>query len=142
MFSTTRMAIRYAKNAEQRGGETMIRRVILGAWRNGFVMDSFRTAHQISKIQKRFECAVQHNGKTLTWDAFQSLFKCILKDREMRVEQGLLIASRPPFAVATIEGNKVVRFEFYQGHDTYELVYDLKSPDCPDLEPFLRQEMR
>jgi hypothetical protein len=39
------------------------------------------------------------------------------------------MADRPPIAIATIKDNKVVRFEFYQGHDSLAKEFDLRSEE-------------
>lgn len=59
----------------------------------------------------------------------------IIEDREMRVDDGEVMMNRPPFAIATIEGDAVVRLEYYTGHNVLEPSFDLREDPSADLDP-------
>lgn len=60
----------------------------------------------------------------------------------MRVDKGQLMADRPCFAVITAKNGKAVRLEFYEGHDSLELVYDIRSPEFynKELQPYMEKD--
>jgi len=58
----------------------------------------------------------------------------IILDRSERVDNGTLMANRPPLAVFTIRDEKIVRFEFYAGHDRLALNYDIRQIKDYDKE--------
>jgi hypothetical protein len=72
----------------------------------------------------------------------RSLFKNIVLDREIRVDNNTAMADRPPFIVCTVEDNKIIRLEFYEGHDSLELVYDLRRKEDigKELKPYLEED--
>ena len=84
-------------------------------------------------------------NEKITWDVFdnpnepRTLFRAILSDRKTRVDQKTFIADRPSFCVVSVAGNRVVRLEYYEGHDALDLVYDIRSKELTgeDLPKFL-----
>jgi hypothetical protein len=123
-------------------------RILIGIDERGEkVVDSATTREQIERI-KRLECALVHRGEPLRWEVFDdpqnphTLFQAIIKDRELRVDQGQLMADRPPFAVITAVGGRAVRLEYYEGHDALSLVYDLRAPELAgkELPPYLARD--
>lgn len=65
----------------------------------------------------------------------RSLFQYIEGDRKKRKEH--LMADRPPILIATIRDTKVIRIEFYVGHDSLRLEIDARTESLRnvDLEP-------
>lgn len=98
------------------------------------VVDSTTTQKQIDEIES-LECVLSHKGQRLTWKEFDNpdepctLFQSIINDRKMRVDEHTLMADRPSFAVVTAMDVKAVRLEYYEGHDTLKLVYDLRAKE-------------
>ncbi|CCQ92869.1 hypothetical protein CULT_1110006 [[Clostridium] ultunense Esp] len=72
----------------------------------------------------------------------RTLFQSILKDRKIRVDKGQFMADRPSFAVITAKNGKAVRLEYYEGHDSLELVYDIRSQEFynKELPPFMEKD--
>jgi hypothetical protein len=97
-------------------------------------INSQETQKQIDEV-KKLESALIDEGteEVLPWAAFddgkepRSLFQAILNDRRMRVDKGHLMADRPSFIVVTAHRSKAIRLEFYEGHDSLSLVYDIRS---------------
>ena len=65
------------------------------------------------------------------------VLNAIIMDREKRVDDNMLMANRPPLAIFTIRNEKIVRFEFYEGHDRLSLYYDIRHKEDynKDIEP-------
>lgn len=111
------------------------------------VINSAETLKQINEI-KKLECAIVIEEDSVDWKNFDeptepgSLFQYILNDRKIRVDQKTLMADRPPFAVLTIDGQKVIRIEFYEGHNSLELTYDLRCKELQDknLSVYLKKD--
>jgi len=113
---------------------------------NNIVCDYNTTLRQI-KIVKRFECSFTTEAwQKIDWNTFdnpiceRSLFQSILRDRKRRVDEKIAMADRMPFAVITVKklDEKVIRVEFYEGHDELKLTYDFrdvwyKSIDMPNF---------
>lgn len=57
------------------------------------------------------------------------VLNAIIADREKRVDDNTLMANRPPLAIFTVRNEKIVRFEFYEGHDRLALSYDIRYKD-------------
>lgn len=89
---------------------------------------------QIARV-RGFECALVDEGEALTWEDFdnpeepRTLFQAIANDREKRIDRGILMADRPPFAVVTVHGDRAVRLEYYEGHDALTMIYDVRAPE-------------
>jgi len=90
------------------------------------------TRQQIEELKKYESLLVdEDDGDKITWgyldDVSQplSLFQAISLDRKRR--EGTLMADRPLFVVCTLVDSKVVRLEFYEGHDELKQVYDVRS---------------
>jgi hypothetical protein len=98
------------------------------------VVDSKTTQEQIHEVE-RLHCRLTENGEPLTWPDLdnpnepRTLFQAILRDRKMRVDDGIFMADRPAFAVVTAIGEDAVRLEYYEGHDALSLIYDLRAPE-------------
>ena len=98
--------------------------------KNDKACDSKVTKEQIKSI-KKFPISITYENKKLNWahidnlDEPRSLFQSIIKDRELRIDKRTLMADRPKFAVCTIEQGKVIRIEFYEGHNRLEKTFDL-----------------
>jgi len=97
------------------------------------VVNSIETLAQIEKA-KTFDLALELNEEEkIEWvhldnpEEPRTLFQSILKDRELRVDKKTLMADRPSFCVLTLYNNKIVRLEYYEGHDALCLVYDVKA---------------
>lgn len=106
------------------------------------------TREQISAVRE-LECAVLGpGGEALTWDVFddpqepRTIFRTILADRQMRIDQRVAMADRPMFAVVTANGHRAVRLEYYEGHDALELQYDLRAAELrtENLPPFMSRD--
>ena len=105
-------------------------------------VNSSETLKQIEEI-KQFECnLIDHteNDKKLNWNDFynvddnRTLFKHILGDREIRVDNKTAMADRPSFCVLTEHENKIIRLEYYEGHDSLSLKYDIRSKELEGKE--------
>lgn len=90
------------------------------------------TEEQIARV-RGLVCALMEGEEALAWEDFdnpdepRTLFRAIARDRERRIDHGLMMADRPPFAVVTTEGGRAVRLEYYEGHDALGLVYDVRA---------------
>ena len=99
------------------------------------------TKNQIKQVQQ-LECALidPDSGGLLSWKDFndenepKTLFQAILKDRELRIDNHTLMADRHSFCIITANENKVVRLEYYEGHDALKLVYDIRSKELQGKE--------
>lgn len=85
---------------------------------------------------KKLECALESpEGEPIPWEAFdnpdepRTIFQFIVRDRKMRVDQKTLMADRPPIAIIHAVDNRVVRLEFYEGHDELTCSFDLRSKE-------------
>ena len=98
------------------------------------VVDSVTTQTQIDALVS-LPSAIAEEGELIPWSALndpteaRTLLQFVLTDRRQRVDQGHLMANRPPIAVATVVDGTVVRLEFYEGHDALQKTFDLRSPD-------------
>jgi hypothetical protein len=103
--------------------------------------DSKTTLQQISEVQA-LDCALvdPENQEPLTWQALndesepRTLFQSILADRRKRIDEHILMASRPSFCVITVVDSRAVRLEFYEGHDELSLVYDVRASELKGKE--------
>jgi len=93
-----------------------------------------QTETQIARVRE-LECALANEDGVLTWGDFdnpeepRTLFQAIARDRDRRIDHGICMADRPPFAVVTAWGGRAVRLEYYEGHDALSLVYDIRAPE-------------
>ncbi len=124
---------------------------LIGMHRDG---DGYRasdneiTRAQIKTVKEYPLGIVDPNGEVFEWINFddpnepRTIFQTIVRDRSRRIDQHLIMADRPPFVAVTIEDGKVIRFEFYEGHDALRLVYDFRSPVLKDadLPPFHEED--
>lgn len=96
--------------------------------------DSATTLKQIQAVEA-LECALEHENEKISWEGFdnpdepRSLFQSILRDRKRRIDEHTMMADRPSFAVVTATGGKVIRLEYYEGHDALRLEFDLRSKE-------------
>lgn len=110
-------------------------------------VNSETTSKQIAEI-KGYELNIfDVDGNKIEWKDLdnendRSLFRNIVLDREERIDNHTAMADRPPFIVCTIEDNKLIRLEFYEGHDSLELVYDLrrKEDQEKELKPYMAKD--
>ncbi len=93
------------------------------------------TEGQIARVRGLMCTLASDEGVALTWEDFdnpeepRTLFRAIARDRERRIDRGIMMADRPPFAVVTAEGGRAVRLEYYEGHDALGLVYDVRATE-------------
>jgi hypothetical protein len=100
------------------------------------VVSGAETEAQIAAVCA-LECALRSSdgSEAVTWldcnDPAEprTLFQCILVDRRRRVDAHTFMADRPAFAVVTAVDGRVVRLEFYEGHDALECTFDLRSAE-------------
>lgn len=107
----------------------------------GFIDDtacgSKETSKQIEDIMQ-LDLALEHNGEKITWGDInnpaepRTLLQAIVRDREVRIDQKTLMANRPLFALLTEENGRIVRLEYYEGHDYLSCTYDLRSKELQD----------
>ena len=99
------------------------------------------TREQLAELRE-YDLAVRsEDGEPVPWDAIDDgdepdlICQHVLGDREQRVDDGTLMADRPPVAIFTIDedAGEIVRVEYYWGHDRLGLEYDLRAD--PDAEP-------
>ena len=99
------------------------------------------TREQLADLRE-YDLAVRsEDGEPVPWDAIddpdepESICQHVVRDREQRVDDGTIMADRPPVAIFTIdeEAGEIVRVEYYWGHDRLGLEYDLRVD--PDAEP-------
>lgn len=98
--------------------------------------DSKATLKQIAEVQA-LECALvdPETRESLTWQALndeteiRTLFQSILADRTARIDNHVLMADRPAFCVVTAIDGRAVRLEYYEGHNEFSLVYDVRAAE-------------
>ena len=99
------------------------------------------TREQLADLRE-YDLAVRsEDGEPVPWDAIddpdepESICQHVVRDREQRVDDGTIMADRPPVAIFTIDdaGGEVVRVEYYWGHDRLGLEYDLRADPEPTL---------
>ena len=104
-----------------------------------------RTREQLADLRE-YDLAVRsEDGEPVPWDAIDdpdepdSVCQHVVRDREQRVDDGTIMADRPPVAIFTIDetAGEVVRVECYWGHDRLGLEYDLRADPDADPEPTL-----
>ncbi|MFW5794517.1 MAG: hypothetical protein ACOCV1_03430 [Bacillota bacterium] len=113
----------------------------------GFVGDttcnSNKTKEQIESL-KEYTFNIFHNGEKINLDDIYKeggkeriVLNKILADRKERVDNNTLMADRPPFAIFTVEDDVVVRFEYFEGHNSLKQIYDIRSKKLKQkiLEP-------
>lgn len=111
------------------------------------VVDSKTTIQQMAVVNA-LECDLYDQDRQLTWldldnpSEPRTIFQSILGDRKMRVDEHTLMADRPSFAIVTAIGNRAVRCEYYEGHDSLSLVYDLRAKEIhgKDLPNFMDKD--
>lgn len=102
-------------------------------------VNSKTTQEQLDELHK-YELDLEHQGEKISWEDIDNIeesrtfLQSILNDRKMRVDNHTLMADRPSFAVATIYQDRIVRIEYYEGHDALKKVYDLRSKELQDKE--------
>lgn len=95
------------------------------------------TRAQIEKLKKYELDIIDEDGKPVKWENLdnpeekRSLLQYIEGDRRMRKEH--IMAGRPPILIATVRDGKVVRIEFYTGHDSLSIEIDARSKDLNDV---------
>ena len=103
------------------------------------------TREQLAELRE-YDLAVRsEDGEPVPWDAIddpdepESICQHVVRDREQRVDNGTLMADRPPVAIFTIDedAGEIVRVEYYWGHDRLGLEYDLRADPDADPEPTL-----
>lgn len=114
---------------------------------NGEAIGSKKVLEQIAEVKKYELDIYDIDQNKITWNDLdnednRSLFKNIILDREERIDNKTLMADRPPFIVFTICGNKIIRLEFYEGHDSLQLVYDLRIKEDlgKELKPYMEKD--
>lgn len=96
-------------------------------------LDYKHTLHQIEDVKKYKLNLVDTNGDLLTWKDIddmkdeKTIFQAILGDRKLRVDNDIEMADRPNFAVLTIINNSIDRLEYYGGHDSLQLMHDIRA---------------
>ncbi|MDF1618560.1 hypothetical protein [Petrocella sp. FN5] len=88
---------------------------------------------QIDEL-KKFELDVHtKSGEKITWEKLEgakdSIFRAILDDRVLRVNKEQMMADRPTMCCVTINENRIIRIEYYEGHDKLEQIYDIRFKD-------------
>jgi hypothetical protein len=98
------------------------------------------TQQQIDQL-KALRCDLAtDDGETITWadldnsDEPRTLFRFILGDHKLRVDERTRMANQSPFGVATIVNGACVRFEFYEGYHTLKKTHDLRSKELQGVE--------
>lgn len=119
---------------------TKTRRILLVGVDDKGTVDSKTTQTQITEILA-LECTL-YDKKPLTWGELDHLLQGIAHDRRLRTDQHTYMADRPAFAAVSVAGSKVVRLEFYGGHDEFKLIFDLRSTELQGkkLPNFLNPE--
>lgn len=111
-----------------------MKKIVIGIF-NDEAADSKTTIKQIQEVKKYELCLQDENGNPITWEQLDNpknectLFQTIINDRKLRIDQKIIMADRPNFCVVTIDGNKIIRLEYYQGHDSLSLVYDIRTKE-------------
>jgi hypothetical protein len=102
---------------------------------------------QIEEIKKYELNIYDVDGNKIEWKDLdnendRSLFRNIYLDRKVRIDEKTAMADRPQFAVCTIEDNKIIRLEFYEGHDSLKLEFDLRRKEDfdKDLKPYMQED--
>ena len=116
---------------------------------NGEIASSSQTIEQIEAV-KALECTLEYEGERLDWDYFddpeepRTLFRSILSDRRVRVDQGTSMARRPGFCVVTSMDGRAVRLDYYGGRKTVALLHDIRAGELEgvDLPRFLDKDPR
>jgi hypothetical protein len=111
-----------------------MKQIITIGFEKEMVANSEETKKQIEYV-KNFELDIYYKDQKIKWDQIydpkepQSILQSIVTDRSMRVDKKTIMANRPPFAAIMIDEGKIVRLEFYEGHDFLSLGYDFRSKD-------------
>lgn len=102
---------------------------------------------QIEEIKKYELNIYDVDGNKITWadldnENDRSLFRNIYLDRKVRIDKKTAMADRPQFIACTIENNKIIRLEFYEGHDSLKLEFDLRKKEDfdKDLKPYMQED--
>ncbi|MFW6015918.1 MAG: hypothetical protein ACOCRK_05735 [bacterium] len=117
----------------------------------GFIDDktcsSKETIEQIKNIFK-YDLNLYYNEEKIKWsDLYQEnskepiVLNSIIQDRKNRVDNNVFMADRPKFAIFTVENNKIIRFEFFEGHNILKQTYDIRSKELQqkNLEPSYKE---
>jgi len=113
-------------------------------------VDSKTTQAQIEEVKKLTCALVTPLDKPILWEDLddsnepRTIFQTILLDRMKRIDENTLLTGRASFAVITAEGERMVRLEYYEGHDVQELVFDLRAQELKgkDLPRFLNSTLQ
>jgi hypothetical protein len=103
------------------------------------------TREQLAELRE-YDLAVRsEDGDPVPWDAIDdtdrpdSICQHVVIDREQRVDDGTIMADRPPVVIFTIDEDEdeIVRVEYYWGHDRLGLEHDLRADPDADPDPTL-----
>lgn len=112
-------------------------------FKNNKAINSKETKEQIEKLKQYKLNIYDSEGNKISWNDLynpkkkRTILQAIIEDRRKRIDKNTLMADRPNIAIATIQNNKIVRFEYYRGK---RLIYDLRSKKLSgkDLKPSLK----
>jgi len=108
------------------------------------------TLEQINQIMG-YELDIEtKDGITILWSNIYSPLKTasplqtILMDRKLRVDEERPMRDKPRYAIFTIKNNQVIRFEYYQGRERLNLIFDIRRKDLykPWIDEYLQKEKR
>lgn len=110
--------------------------------------DSKTTREQIETLKGYELDLCTPSGERVTWNDIdnpnepRTILRAIEGDRKVRVDGKNFMADRPLFAVASIYDNRIVRLEFYEGHDALEKVFDIRAKELQDknLQDYLTED--
>lgn len=100
---------------------------------------SDETQRQIDRL-KTYALDLQHEGEPISWGELdnieepRTIMQAVLTDRRRRIDSQTIMADRPPFALATVAAGRIVRLEYYEGHDALACIFDLRSAELADKD--------
>lgn len=100
---------------------------------NGNVLGSVATKEQI-ELLKEYNLNIEtKDGTKITWQHLEghdkAIFNTILRDRELRVDKGMVMGDKPRYCICSLKNSDIIRLQYFQGKDELQMVFDLRRKD-------------
>lgn len=109
--------------------------------RNGEIVSSSAVKEHVKTLQEKYALDIHYKGRKVAWEQIndpgniRTIFQHIIEDRRLRNDHDIALADRPPFVILWEHKKRIVRLEYYEGHDTLQLVYDIYAPKQKKRQP-------
>jgi hypothetical protein len=122
-----------------------VQKIYVGV-RNGRIVSSSTVKKHVRTLQEKYALDIHYKGQKVTWEQIndpeniRTIFQHIIEDRRLRNDHNIALADRPPFVILWEHKKRIVRLEYYEGHDALQLVYDIYAPKQKKRQPSYSEE--